>query len=95
MTNRGLHRLGLLYAAIPIPVLASIYDGYEVAATRLEQQHAINWLGIFSPRLSLALILAFIVYGLFGVADSFLYGFTESRSLPSLPGISSHRSRSS
>lgn len=72
MTNRGLHRRGLLYAAIPIPVLASIYDGYEVAATRLEQQHAINWLGIFSPRLSLALILAFIVYGLFRVADSFL-----------------------
>lgn len=31
MTNRGLHRRGLLYAAIPIPVLASIYDGYEAA----------------------------------------------------------------
>jgi hypothetical protein len=70
MTNSSLHRLGLLYAAIP--VLASVNDGYEVATTHLEQQHAINWLAIFSSRLSLALILAFIVYGLFRVADSFL-----------------------
>jgi hypothetical protein len=70
MTNRGFYRLGFLYAAIP--VLASVYDGYEVATTHLELQHAINWIGIFVPRLSLALILAFIVYGLFRVADSFL-----------------------
>jgi hypothetical protein len=70
MTNSSLHRLGLLYAAIP--VLASVNDGYEVATTHLEQRHAINWLGIFSSRLSLALILAFIAYGLFRVADSFL-----------------------
>jgi len=70
MTNRSLHRLGLLYAAIP--VLTSVYDGYEVATTHLEQQRAINWLEIFVPRLILAFILAFVVYGLFRAADSFL-----------------------
>ena len=70
MTSPGLHRLGLLYAAIP--VLASVYDGYEIATTHFEQQHAVNWLEIFVPRLSLALILTFIVYGLFRAGDSFL-----------------------
>jgi hypothetical protein len=43
--SRGFYWLGLLYAAIP--VLACAYDAYEVAATELEQQHAINWLTIF------------------------------------------------
>jgi hypothetical protein len=70
MTSHNLHRLGLLYVAIP--VLTSVYDGYEVATTHLEQQHAIDWPGIFAPRLSLALILAFIVYALFQAAHSFL-----------------------
>jgi len=68
--SRSFHWLGLLYAAIP--VLACASDAYEVAAAELEQQHAINWLTIFVPRLSLALILAFIVYGLFRAAGSVL-----------------------
>ena len=68
--SRNLHHLGLLYAAIP--VLASVYNGYEAATAHLDQKHAIDWLGIFAPRLSLALILAFIVYGLVRAADSFL-----------------------
>jgi len=55
-----------------IPVLACVYDAYEVAATELEQRHAINWLTIFVPRLSLGLILAFMVYGLFRAAGSVL-----------------------
>jgi hypothetical protein len=70
MTSRNVHRLGVSYAAIP--VLTSVYDGFEVATTHLGQQHAIDWLGIFVPRLSFALILAFIVYGLFQAAHSFL-----------------------
>jgi hypothetical protein len=37
-----------------------------------ERQHAINWLTIFVPRLSLGLILAFMVYGLFWAAGSIL-----------------------
>ena len=68
--SRGFYWLGLLYAAIP--VLACVYDAYEVAATELERQHAINWLTIFVPRLSLGLILAFMVYGLFRAAGSVL-----------------------
>jgi hypothetical protein len=68
--SRGFHRLGLLYAAIP--VLAGVYDAYELAADYLEQQHAINWLAIFVPRLCLALILAFVVYALFRAAGSVL-----------------------
>jgi hypothetical protein len=68
--SRGYYWLGLLYAAIP--VLACVYDAYEVAATELERQHAINWLTIFVPRLSLGLILAFMVYGLFWAAGSVL-----------------------
>jgi hypothetical protein len=64
--SRGFHRLGLLYAAIP--VLAGVYDAYQVAAHYLEQQQAINWLTIFVPRLGLALILAFVVYALFRAA---------------------------
>jgi hypothetical protein len=70
MTSRNLHRLGLLYAAIPI--LTSVYNGYEVATAHLDQKHAIDWLGIFAPRLSLAIILAFIVYSLVRAADAFL-----------------------
>ena len=42
MTSRSLHRLGLFYAAIP--VLACVYDGYEVATTHLDQNHALDWL---------------------------------------------------
>jgi len=68
--SRGFYWLGLLYAAIPVQ--ACVYDAYEVAATELERQHAINWLTIFVPRLSLGLILAFMVYGLFWAAGSIL-----------------------
>jgi hypothetical protein len=68
--NHGFHRLGLLYAAIP--VVAGAYSAYEVATTELERQHTVNWLTIFVPRLSLALILAFVVYRLFRAAGSFL-----------------------
>ena len=41
--SRVFHRLGLLYAAIP--VLAGIYVAYELARG-LEQQGAIDWLTI-------------------------------------------------
>jgi hypothetical protein len=61
--SRGFHRLGILYAAIP--VLAGVYDAYEVAAHYLEQKQTIDWL---VPRLGLALILAFVVYALFRAA---------------------------
>jgi hypothetical protein len=70
MSSRSFNRLGLLYAAIPM--LAGAYNAYEVATTELERQHTVNWLTIFVPRLSLALILAFVVYGLFRAAGSFL-----------------------
>jgi hypothetical protein len=70
MSSRSFHRLGLLYAAIA--VLAGAYSAYEVAATELERQNAVNWLTIFLPRLSLALLLAFVVYGLFRAAGSVL-----------------------
>jgi hypothetical protein len=70
MSSRRFHRLGLFYAAIP--VLAGAYSAYEVATSQLERQHAVNWLTIFVPRLSLALILAFVVYGLFRASGSFL-----------------------
>lgn len=93
MTSRNLHRLGLLYAAIPL--LTSVYEGYEVATTHLAQKHTIDWLGIFVPRLSLALFLAFIVYGLVRAQTHSLRGFTESRSRLSLLGAFSHLSRSS
>ena len=66
--SRGFYWLGLLYAAIPVQ--ACVYDAYEVAATELEERHAINWLTIFVPRLGLALILAFVVYALFRAAGS-------------------------
>ena len=39
--SRGFHRLGLIYAAIP--VLAGIYDAYE-SARHFEQQRTIDWL---------------------------------------------------
>jgi hypothetical protein len=66
--SRGFHRLGVLYAAIP--VLAAAYDAYEVATIELQRQHTINWLTIFVPRLGLALVLALLVYGLFRAAGS-------------------------
>jgi hypothetical protein len=92
MTSRSLHRLGLLYAAIP--VLTSVYDGYEVATTHLEQQRAINWLEIFVPRLILAFWPSLCtVYS--GRQTHSLYGFTGLHSLLSLLGVSSPRSRSS
>ena len=68
--SRSFHWLGLIYAAIP--VLACAYNAYQVATRELERQHAINWLTIFVPRLSLALVLAFVVYGLFWAAGSVL-----------------------
>jgi hypothetical protein len=67
---RRASRLGLLYAAIP--VLAAVYDGYEVAIAKLDQHEIIDWLTIFVPRLSLALILAFVVYALFHAVGSLL-----------------------
>jgi hypothetical protein len=70
MSSRNFHRLGLLYAAIPL--VAGAYSAYEVATTALERQHAFDGLTIFVPRLSLALILAFTVYGLFRAAGSVL-----------------------
>jgi hypothetical protein len=52
--SRVFHRLGLLYAAIP--VLAGIYVAYELARG-LEQQGTIDWLTIvineLLPRLGL------------------------------------------
>jgi hypothetical protein len=70
MSSRSFNRLGLLYAAIPM--LAGAYNAYEMATAELERQHTVNWLTIFVPRLSLALILAFVVYRLFRAAGSFL-----------------------
>ena len=37
-----LHRFGFLYSAIP--VLAGVYDAFEVAIHTSEQQPAINWI---------------------------------------------------
>src|SRR6188508_662744 len=68
--SRGFHRLGLIYAAIP--VLAGIYDAYE-SARHFEQQRTIDWLTIvineLLPRLGLSLLLAFFVYNLFRAGD--------------------------
>jgi hypothetical protein len=70
--NRRFHRLGLLYAFIP--VLAGVYAAYEVATHGLQQQHAINWRDIFIDgvllRLSLTLLIAFVVYCLLRVVGS-------------------------
>ena len=70
--NRRFHRLGLLYASIP--VLAGVYAAYEVATHGLQQQHAINWRDIFIDgvlrRLSLTLLIAFVVYCLLRVVGS-------------------------
>ena len=68
--SRGFHRLAVLYAAIP--VLAGIYDAYEVAAHYSERQQPIDLLAIFLPRLGFSLILAFVVYALFRAAGSVL-----------------------
>ena len=71
--SRVFHRLGLLYAVIP--VLAGIYVAYELARG-LEQQRTIDWLTIvineLLPRLGLSLLLAFFVYGLFRAAGLFV-----------------------
>ena len=71
--SRGFHRLGLLYAAIP--VLAGIYDAYE-SARHFEQQRTIDWLTIvineLLPRLGLSLLLAFFVYNLFRAVGLFV-----------------------
>ena len=71
--SRVFHRLGLLYAAIP--VLAGIYAAYELARG-LKQQGTIDWLTIvineLLPRLGLSLLLAFFVYGLFRAAGLFV-----------------------
>jgi hypothetical protein len=70
--NRRFHRLGLLYASVP--VLAGVYAAYEVATHGLQQQHAINWRDIFIDgvlrRLSLTLLIAFVVYCLLRVVGS-------------------------
>src|SRR4029078_7937790 len=69
----GFHRLVLLYAAIP--VLAGIYDAYELAR-HFEQQRTIDWLTIvineLLPRRGLSLLLAFFVYGLFRAVGLFV-----------------------
>ena len=78
--NRRFHRLGLLYASIP--VLAGVYAAYEVATHGLQQQHAINWCDIFIDgvlrRLSLTLLIAFVVYCLLRVVGSIVLRLTES-----------------
>ena len=78
--SRVFHRLGLLYAVIP--VLAGIYVAYEYEyvayqlARGLKQQGTIDWLTIvineLLPRLGLSLLLAFFVYGLFRAAGLFV-----------------------
>jgi hypothetical protein len=70
MSSRRFHGVGLFYAAIPL--LAGACSAYQVATTQLERHTPINWLSIFVPRLGLALILAFIVYGLFRAAGSLI-----------------------
>jgi ABC-type Na+ efflux pump permease subunit len=70
MSSRRFHELGLFYGAIP--VLAGAYSAYEVSSTQLERQHAVSWLTIFVPRLSLTLILALMVYGAFRAVGSVL-----------------------
>ena len=71
--SRGFHRLGLLYAAIP--VLAGTCDAYQ-SARHFEQQRTIDWLTIvineLLPRLGLSLLLAFFVYGLFRAVGLFV-----------------------
>jgi hypothetical protein len=71
--SRVFHRLGLLYAAIP--VLAGIFVAYELARG-LEQQGTVDWLTIvideLLPRLGLSLLVAFFVYGLFRAAGLFV-----------------------
>jgi hypothetical protein len=42
------------------------------ATTQLERQHAVNWLTLLVPRLSLTLILALMVYGAFRAIGSIL-----------------------
>jgi len=70
MSSHGVHRLGLLYAAIP--VLAAAYDGYEVSTQASKQHHPIDLVTIFMPRLVLGLIVAFVVYGFFRAVGSIL-----------------------
>jgi len=70
MSSHGFHRLGLLYAAIP--VLAAAHDGYEVSTQASKQHHPIDLVTIFMPRLVLGLILAFVVYGFFRAIGSIL-----------------------
>jgi hypothetical protein len=71
--SRVFHRLGLLYAAIPM--MAGVYVAYELARG-LEQQGTIDWLTIvineLLPCLALSLLLAFFVYGLFRAAGLFV-----------------------
>jgi hypothetical protein len=71
--SRVFHRLGLLFAAIP--VLAGIYVDYELARG-LEQQGTVDWLSIvideLLPRLGLSLLVAFFVYALFRAAGLFV-----------------------
>lgn len=68
VSSRRFHGLGLFYAAIP--VLAGAVSAYEVATS--PGQNAVNWLTIIVPRLSLTLILALMVFGLFRAVGSLL-----------------------
>ena len=66
---RRINRRALFYAAIP--VLAGIWDASAVWAHHVNGS-ALDWLAIFAPRLGFALILAFVVYGLFIAARATL-----------------------
>jgi hypothetical protein len=70
ITSRSFHRRGLLYAAIA--VLAGAYAAHDEVAAELERQRAVNYLTIFLPRLALALIIGFMIYGLFRKVGSVL-----------------------
>ncbi len=68
MTSRSFRRLGLLYAVIA--VLAGAYAAHDEVAAEFERQQAVNYLNIFMPRLALALIIGFLIYGLFRAVGS-------------------------
>jgi hypothetical protein len=71
MSTAQRFRLGLFYAAIP--VLGAAYGVFEQGV--FEQQRAIDWLTYSMEEvapLSIPLILALVVYGLFRAAGSVL-----------------------
>jgi hypothetical protein len=67
MQSRGLHRLRLLLAAMPL--LAGVYEAYEAASPGLEPSKLVIEL---ARRLPLALILAIAVYCLVSIVSAVL-----------------------